>query len=160
MDILIAVAKFVRDLLNYDEQLIRFGRENFELTGMEESYIGLDMVSPAVRLGGGQRYDGTQEVMTYSEQWIAPVTLSFYGADAQANMNTFRLLLSSQKALELQGELSIAIFKVTSAIDIKLLTGQQYNNRIDISFNVGYFARADVDTLRIDTAEMTFLVDN
>lgn len=160
MDVLTSTALFVRDLLSYDEELIRIGRLNFTIDGFEDSYIGVDSISPAIRLGGGQYFDETSEVMEYQEQWRIPVILSFYGTDAHTNANTLRLYLQSQASIELQQTLGIAVFKGSSLTDIKILTGQNYNNRLDLTINVEYSISANIDTLRIDTAETTLIIDN
>jgi len=160
MDVLINTALFVRDLLSYDEQLIRIGRLNFELDGLEYNYIAVDSLSPAVRLGSGQFFDSTLEVMEYQEQWQIPIILSFYGTAAYTNATKFMLYLQSQASIELQKTLSIAVFRCSSLTDIKILTGQNYNNRLDLTLNVEYSINADISTLRIDTAETTLIVDN
>jgi len=160
MDVLKSTAIFVRDLLSYDESLIRIGRLNFVLDGLESNYIAVDAISPAVRLGGGQYFDATSEVMEYQEQWRIPVIISFYGTSAHTNANNFRLYLQSQNSIELQETLGIAVFKGSSVMDIKNLTGQNYNNRLDLTINVEYSISADIATLRIDTAETTLIVNN
>jgi len=40
-----------------------------------------------------EKFDGTLEQMTYQQQWIAPVTISFYGSDAWSTATTFALLI-------------------------------------------------------------------
>ena len=90
--------------------------------------------------------------MTYQQQWQAPVTLSFYGSDAWSTATTFALLIQSQKALELQESLGLGVYQASGLTDVKMLTGQQYGERQELTLNVRYATTADVDTLRIDTA--------
>jgi len=154
-------AMFVRDLLGYtDESLIRIGRLNFTLDGFEKNYIGIDSVISAKRLGSGQYFDATNEVMEYQEQWLLPVIISFYGDSASTTANKFSLYLQSQSSIELQNTLGIAVHKSSGLTDIKILTGQKYNNRIESTINVQYSISANIDTLRIDTAETTLIIDN
>lgn len=160
MDVLVSTALFVRDLLDYDEQLIKIGRLNFELDGFEKNYIAVDCISPSVRLGSGQYFDATLEVMEYQEQWVAPVILSFYGTNAYTNARNFSLYLQSETSIELQKTLAIAVFKGSNIVNVKLLTGQNYNNRLDLGLNVEYSISAEIDIFRIDTAETTLLIDN
>jgi len=68
-------ALFVRDLLTYDEQLIRIGRQNYDIDDFAIGYIGVDSLGAARRLASGEKYDGTLEQMTYQQQWQAPVTV-------------------------------------------------------------------------------------
>jgi hypothetical protein len=145
-------ALFIRDLLTYDEQLIRIGRQNYDITDFTIGYIGVDSLGPARRLASGEKYDGTLERMTYQQQWIAPVTVSFYGSSAWDTATTFALLIQSQKSLELQESAGIGVFQATALTDVKMLTGQQYGERQEITLNIRYATTANVDTLRIDTA--------
>ena len=145
-------ALFVRDLLTYDEQLIRIGRQNYDITDFTIGYIGVDSLGASRRLASGEQYNGTLEQMTYQQQWIAPVTVSFYGDDAWSTATTFALLIQSQKALELQESLEIGVFQASGLTDVKMLTGQRYGERQELSLNIRYATSVNVDTLRIDTA--------
>jgi len=145
-------ALFIRDLLDYDEQLIRIGRQNYDIEDFNVGYIGVDSLGASRRLASGEKYDGTLERMTYQQQWIAPVTVSFYGDDAWSTATTFALLIQSQKALELQESLEIGVFQASGLTDVKMLTGQQYGERQEITLNIRYATSVNVGTLRIDTA--------
>ena len=147
-------ALFVRDLLTYNEQLIRVGRQNYEIEDFEIPYIGVDALGAAQRLASGQKYDGTAEEMTYQQQWQAPVTLSFYGPDAWITATQFGLLIQSQKALELQESLGLGVYQVSTITDVKILAGMTYGERQDMTLNVRFAISVDVNTLRIDTAEL------
>jgi hypothetical protein len=145
---------FVRDLLIYDEQLIRIGRQNYDITDFTIGYIGVDSLGAAQRLASGQIFDSTAEQMTYHQQWQAPVTLSFYGSSAWATATQFALLIQSQKSLELQESLGLGVYQASGLTDVKMLTGQQYGERQELALNVRYSIAADVGTLRIDTAQI------
>ena len=147
-------ALFVRDLLTYNEQLIRVGRQNYEIEDFEIPYIGVDALGAAQRLASGQKYDGTAEEMTYQQQWQAPVTLSFYGPDAWITATQFGLLIQSQASRDLQEALGLGVYQASGLTDVKMLTGQQYGERQELTLNVRYATAADIDTLRIDTAQI------
>ena len=147
-------ALFVRDLLVYGEQLIRIGRQNYDITDFTIGYIGVDSIGPARRLASGEKYDGTLEVMQYQQQWIAPVTVSFYGDEAWSTAANFALLIQSQKSLELQESLGLGVYQASGLTDVKMLTGQQYGERQELTLNVRYATTVNVDTLRIDTAQI------
>ena len=61
-------ALFVRDLLTYDEQLIRLGRQNYDIEDFAIAYIGVDTLGASVRMGGGEKFDPVAEVMSYQRQ--------------------------------------------------------------------------------------------
>jgi len=121
-------ALFVRDLLTYDEQLIRIGRQNYDITDFTIGYIGVDSLGSSRRLASGEKFDGTLEQMTYQQQWQAPVTLSFYGSDAWSTATTFALLIQSQKALELQESLGIGVSKLPALPMLKCSQGSNTAN--------------------------------
>ena len=147
-------ALFVRDLLGYNEQLIRIGRQNYDIDDFSVGYIGVDSLGAAQRLASGEKYDGTTEQMSFQQQWQAPVTLSFYGAAAWATATRFGLLIQSQASLELQESLGLGVYQASGLTDVKMLTGQQYGERQELTLNVRYATAVDIDTLRIDTAEL------
>ena len=147
-------ALFVRDLLGYNEQLIRIGRQNYDIEDFTVGYIGVDSLGAAQRLASGEKYDSTLEKMTYQQQWQAPVTLSFYGADAWATATRLALIIQSQRSLELQQLLGLGVYQASGITDVKMLTGQQYGERQELTLNISYSTAADIDTLRIDTAKI------
>lgn len=147
-------AIFVRDLLNYDEQLIRVGRMDFDIEDFTSAYIGVDGLGQAQRLASGQGYDGTGEVMTHSQNWRAPVTVSFYGDGAWARANKFALLIASQKSFELQRAQGIGVMQASGITDVKILAGAQYGERQELTLNVLYAVSEEVETKRIDTAQL------
>jgi len=153
-------AIFIRDLLEYDEQLIRIGRLNFDVEDFTTPYIGVDSLGQAVRLSAGQNYDGELEVMTYMQNWRAPVTLTFYGDGAWNRANKFSLLISSQKGFELQQAQGIGILLASGITDVKILAGQTYGERQELTLNVLYSVSEDVDTLRINTAQIEIWPEN
>lgn len=157
MNPLIELAKFTRDLLPYNEQLIRIGRQNFERADFETNYIVVDGLGPIQPLARGQKYDGTAEQMSYSVRQQKPCTMDFYGPGAYDNAERFQLLLRSQQSHDLQHDLGITVNAVNAITDVKALTGQQYGNRVQIELNMNYTVSADVDTLRIDTAQIEII---
>jgi type II secretory pathway component PulL len=50
--------------------------------------------------------------------------------------------------------LGLGVYQASGLTDVKMLTGQQYGERQELTLNVRYATAADVDTLRIDTAEL------
>ncbi len=151
--ILIAVGEFTRDLLGYDEQLIRLGRQNFERKQFESAYIVIDALGPAARIASLETYDGPAEVLSLGAIHRGPITLDFYGAGAYTRANDYGLLMRSQAALELQRDLGINLHQPGGLTDLKALTGQQYGERVQIEIIAEISAEVDIPTLRIDTAQ-------
>ena len=151
---LIAVAKFIRDLMNIDEQLIRLGRQNFAREDFDKDYIVVDGLGAMQRSASLETYDGDLEILSLGVIWQGPVTLDFYGSDAYTRANEFSLRMRSQTALELKQGLGIDIQQPSGITDVKALTGQQYGERMQIEIIVSISNELNIDTLRIDTAQL------
>ena len=147
-------ALFARDLLGYNEQLIRIGRQNYDIDDFNIGYIGVDSLGAAQRLASGEKYDGNTERMSFQQQWQAPVTLSFYGAAAWSTATRFALLVQSQASRELQEALGLGVYQASTITDVKILAGMTYGERQDITLNVRFAISVGVDILRIDTEQL------
>ncbi|EKN5130131.1 hypothetical protein DYG66_21510 [Yersinia enterocolitica] len=156
---LIAVARFVRDLLGYDEQLIKFDRRNIISSDFAASYIVVNGSLPQSVLARGQRFNGDTEVMTYTATVSHSIVLEFYGYNAYTNAESFLMLSESQLANELRRKNALTIMSVSNITDVGQLLGQSHGNRVHLSFNVQYAPARDVQTLRIDTPQFQFLED-
>ena len=154
-----AVARFVRDLLDYDEQLIKFDRRNVQPSDFSTSYIVINGSLPQSVLARGQRFNGDAEVMTYSASVSHAIVLEFYGDEAYSNAEKFLMRSESQSANELRRALALTIMAVSNITDVGQLLGQSHGNRVHLSFNVQYAPAHDVQTLRIDTPQFQFLED-
>ena len=158
--LLITVAKFVRDLLTYDEQLIRIGRQDFEREQFETNYIVVDALGQQARAASSETYDGDTEKLSLGAMHRGPVTLDFYGEGAYTRANDFGLLMRSQAALELKKTLGINIHQPSGLTDVKALTGQQYGERVQIEMVVELSTETEIDTLRIDIAQIQIQNEN
>lgn len=158
-DYLKAVARFVRDLLNYDENLISFDHTEEIMADKVTSYIVVNSSNVADKLSSGRAYDGDAEIMTYSNSYQQPIILEFYGENAYTNASDFSLLSDSEKARKLKRQHGISISRVSTSTDVKKLLGYQFGNRVDIEFNINYAPTIDVETLRIDTVPTEFTED-
>lgn len=154
MSVLKTVAIFVRDLLSYDEQLIRIGRQNFERADFETAYIVIDTLAGQQRTAYSEVYDGDAEVQTLSDQWRGTVLIDFYGAGAWTRAVDFSARCRSQAAYDLRVALGIDVHCPSTITDVAALTGQQYGERVQIESAVEYSSIVSIDTLRIDTAQL------
>ena len=151
---ILQMALFVRDLLGYDEQLIRIGRQNFEQADFETAYIVVDALGQLTQIGSLETYDEDAEVLSIGAVWRGPVTLDFYADGAYTRASEFILRARSQAAYELKKTLGVNILHASGLTDVKALTGQQYGERIQVEMQVEISDQVDIDTLRIDTAQI------
>lgn len=148
---------FVRDLLSYDEQLIRIGRNNFERKDFSRPFIVVDGIGPQSRVSRVDGYDGETETQTLGARLSAPCTLNFYGDGAYDRAVDFMIRIASQSSLELQKAQSITIYRASALTDIKALTGQQYGENIELQVNVEYNQIIELSVKRIDTAQINII---
>lgn len=154
MNILKTVAIFVRDLLSYDEQLIRIGRQNFEREDFEAAYIVVDALTAHGRVASTEQYNGTTETAAYSDTWRGTVLIDFYGSGAYDRAAEFSGRCRSQTAYDLRRALSIDMYRPSGVTDVAALTGQQYGERYQLEIVVMHTTTTNIDTLRIDTAQL------
>ena len=154
MSILKTVAIFIRDLLSYDEQLVRIGRQNFEREDFEAAYIVVDTLAGQQRTAYSEVYDGDAEVRTLSDQWRGTVLIDFYGAGAWLRAANFSARCRSQSAYDLRVALGMDVHCPSTITDVAALTGQQYGERVQVELVVEYSSTVSIDTLRIDTAQL------
>lgn len=154
------LALFYRDLTETAESLILIGRHNRAQEDFETPYVVVDQLGTANKISSLSDYDGETEVDNYGTIWRAQCTIDFYADGAFSRASDFELLMRSQKAYELRQTLGVNLYHVSQLTDVKQLTGQQYGERIQLSLLVEYNQAIAVDTLRIDTAQFEFLVNN
>ena len=155
----IKVARYVRDLLVYDEALIKFDREDTQQNDVDTSYIVVNSSEVSTVLSTGQQYDGDVEIMNYNATLSQSFTIEFYGNLAYSNAQEFTLKTRSQKAKEILRGLKITVYNVSSVTDVKQLLGSQYGNRVHVTFNITYTPNVNVDTLRIDETVIEYTED-
>lgn len=152
------LAMFIRDLMLVDEQSIRIGRENYD-KDFQGLQIVVDSLGQSVRLSTGETFDDIIEEIVYYQQWRSPCTVDFYGEGSFAAATKFSLLLQSMNGYELQRDSGLTVYSAGGLTDVKALTGAQYSSRYQLALNVQYSISTKVDTLRIDTAQVSIIND-
>ena len=160
------LGRFTRDLLEYDEQLIKFGRDGFVRESFDKGFIAIDSIGPAIRIGRGNRFNGETETHTITARIQAPCTLNFYGTtdpkceSAYDRAARFMLMIQSQRSFDLQYQFNISVYLASSITDVKALTGQQYGENFEIAVNIQYNESVDLSVKRIDTAQVAIYSEN
>lgn len=150
---------FVGLLMDMDKQFVVKGRENKFQEDYKTDYVVVDDLAPSERISGSLDFDGDAEVQKISNNYITTFTIDFYGTSAYDKSNEFVLMARSQKAYELKKVLGIGIYQVSSIQDLKKLTGQQYGNRYQVTLKVEDSRAVEIDTLRIDEAQIETITD-
>lgn len=154
------LALFYRDLTATDESLILIGRHNRAQEDFETPYVVVDQLGPANKISQLSDYNGTDELMNYGTLWKASCTIDFYADGAYSRASMFELLMRTQEATDLKKTLGVNVYHVSQLTDVKQLTGQQYGERIQLALMIEYNQSISIETLRIDTAQFEFLVNN
>lgn len=153
------IALFIRDLMGYNESLIKIGRLNEDQDDFNTAYVVVDSLGQASRESRLESYDGSTEEIKYGTIWQAPVTIDFYASGAYSRASEFQLRMRTDAASDLRKSLQINILQVSGLIDVKQLTGQQYGERIQLSLVVEYNQEIAISALSIDTAQFEFYQD-
>lgn len=153
--ILRLLARYTKALLSIStEAQIVQGRDGQDRHDYDSDLIVIDNLGPDQALATGQSFDGTAEVMTHTEIARRTVTLDFYGPNAHTRAAAFRLLVPTESSRRLQESLGLMVGHPTGITDVKALTGEQWQNRLQIGLSIGYSRSVEISTLRIDTAEL------
>lgn len=145
----------LRDTTGFNESDIFIGRHGFRVGDFSGRQVTIDSTGPATVTTISELFDGDSEEMTYSQRISVPCTINFYGTTAYEDATKFQLLIRSQIGYEYQRDNGISVYKVGQLIDVKMLTGEQYNGRIQLNLNVAITISSTVDTLYIDTAQIS-----
>jgi len=146
------VARVVRDLLGYDEQLIRLGRENYNRSDYDAGLIVVDATTPSTRAGNLESFDGDAEELSIGEIVTGDVTLDFYGDGAYSRAREVELRLRSQDAYDLAKANAVHIQPPRTLTDVKALTGGDYSDRWQLEMAVQYSPGIVIDTRRLESA--------
>lgn len=158
--ILIELAKYVTELLSYDETKVIVGRENAVQKTFEENYILVDSLSPAKILTSLKSYDDAKEILTITNILKGTFTLELYGKDAYMNTYKFLAMQNSQFAKDLEKKYQIMVGKGENINNIKQQAGGRYYNRYEIEITIQYNEILQIDALRIEEIPRTFLINN
>lgn len=153
------MARYVRDLLEYDPNLIRPDKKNFAQDDFDNDYIVINTSQPALLLAKGSTYDGDAEVMNYTDTSSQTFVIEFYGKNAYNNVSRFTVLNDSQQARDIRYLQGLTACSVMSQTDVKQMIGSSYGNQINVEINAMINRDIDVDTLRIDTPQIEYEED-
>lgn len=159
--ILRLVARYVRDLLTIStEAQIVQGREGKDRRDYDSDLIVIDNLGPDRALTTGRTYNGGTETLTYTEIAQRAVTLDFYGPLAYSRAVAFRLSVPTETSRRLQESLGLTVYHPSRITDVKALTGEQWQSRLQVEIMIGYARALESETLRIDTAELAPVLED
>lgn len=155
------LARYCRDLLGQPEgSVVILGRVNIPRGDTAALQIVIDQLAQATPLTDSQNYDGVAESMHVNQLWQAPMTIDFMGAQGYNEAIRFITLNRHQKGYDLKQALGIDTHLVSGLQDLKMLQGEQYSERYQLELTLMFNISANIETLRIDHAQLSeFLVN-
>lgn len=159
--ILRLLARYTKALLSIptESQIVQ-GREGQDRRDYDSDLIVIDSLGPDRAVTTGRAYDGTTETMTHTEIALRSVTLDFYGPLAWTRATEFRLRVPTEQSRRLQESLGLTVYHPSRITDVKALTGEQWQSRLQIEVTIGYARALEIETLRIDTAELAPVLED
>lgn len=152
------LANYTETLLGHPADQVIIGRENMRKDDSTTDYIVVDELV-SLPAGSTPGFDGDAEEQEFTVQMKGDFTIDFFGVNARANAVKWQALHGSQASYELQRDLGFAVYHATSFRNLKNLEGSQYKNRYQVEVSLYYNEVTIIDTLRIDTAQTTLIVD-
>lgn len=154
------VGQFIVNLIDNSSIDVKKARDNHKNIDFTKDLILVDDLGMAIKKGTSDTYNGTTEIMSYSDYYIQMFTIDFYGNNASSIAKNFITLLRTQKSYDLQSSMGLSFSLPRGITDLKQLTGTTYQNRLQIEAQVGYWDNIDMSVLRIDTAEIIYTTDD
>lgn len=151
--ITLQLARFVRDLMSLSDNQVRIAERNFDRSeNLDDTQVAIGALGSAMRLSGGERYDGEAEVMYYHNVWRQTCTIDFYGADSFELASKYANIAAGQSGIELQRGHGLTVLRPSVITDLSNLMGRQYDPRHQVEVNVMMGFRSAEPVMRIDSA--------
>lgn len=157
--ILEQIANFTTDMMEFDPTKVIIGRTNYVNINFDDELILIDMLT-SNPIGRSSKYNPTLDSMEYQTLMKGIVTVSFYGDLAFDNAARFITMMESEEAISSAYTNEITYRFPTRIQNLGRLTGTTHNERYEIEMIVQYVQKTIRDKLSIETAEITFLVND
>lgn len=152
------LAQFTRDLLNQPAgDVVNIGRDNIKRDDFTKLQIIIDDIAGQTLIGKSKTFNKELEIMRHSQKWHSSMTIDFFGDGASVQAQKFVGLLDSQRAEDLKRDLGMTLYYTTSFTNVKLLTGEQYSERLQLAINLDYVVAIDDATQRIDELQFELI---
>lgn len=159
-DVSLDLANFITALLEVDEKTVIIGRTNYKQDKPSDPLVLIDSLIEGTLQATSESYDEDTEIMSYTCQYIGNFTVDFYGDNAATQTTKCAVLLSSQKAFELQKIHEVTPYLPKTVSNLKHLEGKQQTNRHQLELVVHYNLTVNDSVLRIDDVDVTILSDD
>lgn len=153
---------FFSDLMGITYPTLQLGRTNANRGNDNKTLLVIIDSAGAKALSGfGNKYDGDSEETTYYSTSVLPVTIDFFGDDAQQLAFKYAAICTGESARRIlyNGNLNITVKKPRLVQDLSFIEGRTWSNRYQVQTDVIYISSFTESVLRYDNQESTFLVD-
>ena len=147
--ILVTLADYITNLMDFDETKVIVGRENATQETFANDYIIVDTLA-TTPTSHNREYDWDLEKENRITSLQGTFTFEFYGPNSEANAYKFVNIVSSQKGKDLQKTNEITLYRPSSVNNLKQQAGNKYFDRTEIEIIVQYNQSFEIDTLRIE----------
>lgn len=158
--ILDKLANFATDVLLHpvEKVIIENSWTNYKQINWSDNIILVGMVSKRAQ-GTSEVFNPIDESIEYVTNYTGTATFTFYGDNSEDNALHFVPLCKAQRSIE-SANVNEFVYKLpTTVTHIGKVIGSQNQHKYQIEMRVSWNESATVDTLRIDTADIQFLVN-
>lgn len=143
------IARCLRDLLVYDENLIRFGRDNYAPESYTDGVLILDYLT-ALPLDAIKSYDSDTEIETITTKYELTTLLDAYGDAGATQAYKFINKVRSENSRQLQKLYGINVFVPSGIQNLRTILGKQQLPRVEVAFTSWVTVSDTESVLRID----------
>lgn len=159
MEAINRVGNFAIALINDSSVGVKKARANHKKTDFSKGLILVDNLGVALKYGTSDDFDYNNEIKSYNSFYKQVFTFDFYGDNAYELATRFIALLRTQRSYDLQTERGLKFYYPTNLVRLDDKIGETYFKRYQTEVEVLYSDNVELETLRIDTAqiELTFV---
>lgn len=133
--------------------VVNIGRNNIRRDDFTSLQIIIDDLAAHELICKTRDYNGETEVLKHLQRWRSGMTIDFFGDGAAEEAQKFTSLLDSLKAEDIKRELCMQVYYTNAITNVKLLTGEQFSERVQLQVNIEYLTELSENVLRIDTLQ-------
>lgn len=158
--ILDALANFATDVLLHpaEKVIIENSWKNYKQINWSDNIILVGMISKKVQ-GTSEIFNPINESIEYVSNYTGIATFTFYGDESEDNALHFVPLCKAERSIQSAKENYFTYKLPKTVTHIGKVVGSQNQHKYQIEMMVAWSESATVETLRIDTADIQFLVN-
>lgn len=150
------ICTYLNGLLPFDNKVIVIENTNFNKINDSDNLIVVGELASNVE-SNSFNFEGENDIEDQVAFMKGSFLINFYGENARQNAYYFTNASKSQLGYELQRDLNISMYRPKSITNLTGLEGNHFKKRYEVEVIIRYTENLNIDTLNIETTEISYL---